>query len=489
MPDIVEDRPSAAAVLEHLVHQVKVATRSNLALAGSVEKAAAAEDRRRWKKHQRQLEEAKLEARKSIERPVGLRRKEGLRPFPSAELGSSIGLTYAEVLHHLARGLTLTQRGAARGLAEHWGSLKYIQALQAGKGPLLWLSPEGRRTVKYYKALQSDELGHAFALAAAARILRSRYPQHRVSIVHADTVLRAGWALTSTEKVKGSEVGSVGYRFRPQYLAEVWKPSEPSMVFPIACKGNHTGPGASHDQLASSAAYVDGLHIGPWNETPGFVLSTELPVDGPVTVNALHASGRGGNLTPTLQEHADEIDLNPVVEQKDLLPGIQHTKTADHSATPLPGCQLDPKRYAWFQRVLAHTSAAGMTSFAGAGRATSRLLTDRQGRKFFRGLEHPASGSVQDSGYQLLGTHFTGTDHIFRLNEARVEAFSGIRTDLFRLLAKGRRPDVESLRSRIYDQGAGWPATGWDPEWGGPVSIDEDGTVLALRVVEVKRAP
>lgn len=488
MRDIVEDRPSASEVLERLVRPVSVAAQSNLALAGIVEKAAAAEDKRRWKKHQRQVEEAKREGRSAKEAPFALRRKEGLRPLPGGELGSSIQLTYGEVLHHLARGMSLTQRGAARGLAEHWGSLKYIQALHAGKGSLLWLSPEGKRTVKYYKALQSDELGQAFALAAAARILRSRYPDRRVSIVHSDTVLRAGWALTSAEKTKGSEAGSVGYRFRPHYLAEVWKPSETSLVFPIACKGNHGGPGTSHDQLASSAAHVDGVHIGAWNETPGLMFSTELPLDGPVAVNALHAMGRGGKLTPSRGELTDETDLNSAAEQKNLFPGIQRPEGPDLPAKFLPGCQIDPQEYAWFQRVLAQTSAAGLSSFAGAGYATSRLLTDRQGKKFFRGLEHPAAGSVQDSGHEIQGARFTGTDHIFRLNEARVEAFSGVRTDLFRLIAKRKRPDVEALRSNLYERGASWTFSDWDPEWGGPVSIDADGTVLALRVVEVTKA-
>ncbi|MEU7166043.1 hypothetical protein AB0A70_15560 [Streptomyces morookaense] len=488
MPDIVEDRPSAVEVLERLVQRVNVTTLSNLALVGSVEKAAVAEDKKRWKKHQRQVEEAKMEGRTAKEASFELRRKEGLRPLPDDELGSFMQLTYGEVLHHLARGLSLTQRGAARGLAEHWGSLKYIQALQAGKGSLLWLSPEGKRTVKYYKALQSDELGHAFALATAVRILRSRFPEHRVSVVHADTALRAGWALTSTEKAKGSEVGSVGYRFRPQYLAEVWKPSEPSLVFPIACKGNHAGSGSSHDQLASCAAYVDGVHVGAWNETPGLVFSTELPIDGPVAVNALHAKGRGGKLISPRGKQAEEADLNPTAEQRNLPPGIQRLEDPERPSTYLPGCQVAPEDYAWFQRVLAHTSAAGLTSFAGAGHATSRLLTDRQGKKFFRGLEHPAAGSVQDSGHEIRGARFTGTDHIFRLNEARVEAFSGVRTDLFRLLAKGKRPDVEALRSDVYQRGTAWAYNGWDPEWGGPVLTDEDGTVLALRVVEVRKA-
>jgi hypothetical protein len=157
-----------------------------------------------------------------------------------------------------------------------------------------------------------------------------------------------------------------------------------SLVFPIACKGNHAGSGSSHDQLASSAAYVDGVHVGAWNETPGLVFSTELPLDGPVAVSALHANGRGGKLILPRGKHADKADLNLTAAQKNLFPGIERPEDPERPATSLPGCQVAPEDYAWFQRVLAHTSAAGLTSFAGAGHATSRLLTDRQGRKFFR---------------------------------------------------------------------------------------------------------
>lgn len=50
-----------------------------------------------------------------------------------------------------------------------------------------------------------------------------RYPDHLISIVPADTALRAGWALTSRDSGPRS-----GYRYRPRFLAEVWKPGEPS---------------------------------------------------------------------------------------------------------------------------------------------------------------------------------------------------------------------------------------------------------------------
>lgn len=96
------------------------------------------------------------------------------------------------------------------------------------------LSAEGRETADYYKALQSGGLGTGLALALATEILQRQYPDHCVSIIPADTVLRAGFALTSRDAGHRS-----GYRYRPRFFAEVWKPGQPSRVVPIESKGNH----------------------------------------------------------------------------------------------------------------------------------------------------------------------------------------------------------------------------------------------------------
>jgi hypothetical protein len=133
------------------------------------------------------------------------------------------------------------------------------------------------------------------------------------------------------------------------------------------------------------------------------------------------------------------------------------------------------------------------TAFVGAGRATAPLLTRRQGSEFFKTFEHAASGSVQNIDHKLLDDHFAGTDHVFRLNGVRVEAFSGVQMELFRRLAKAdhegeqERADITELRSMLHARRNSWPHTGWDAEWGGPVSIHQDGTVLAIRVVNVEK--
>ncbi|MFF7181288.1 hypothetical protein [Streptomyces sp. NPDC008121] len=181
-----------------------------------------------------------------------------------------------------------------RGLAEHWGALKYTQALAHGRNSFLGRTDEGHRIADHYKSLQSGELGIGFALTLTEHMLGSRFPDHSVTIVPADTALRAGWALTTRDKGE-----KVKYRYRPQNFAEVWRPEEPSLVIPLACKGNHSDAATSAGQLASASAHAEAVHIGAWNETPGLLFSTQLPTDGgTMTVHALQALGSGGRLSP-----------------------------------------------------------------------------------------------------------------------------------------------------------------------------------------------
>ncbi|MEU9111554.1 hypothetical protein AB0D04_07120 [Streptomyces sp. NPDC048483] len=443
----------AADVLRELAQPSNVAVHSSSALVGSVDAAAAEDDGER--------KEKELDA---------LRRKPNLQAIPTKELGS-VQLTPWNVLHTLGQAIALARRGAGRGLAEHWGSLKYHQALAGRSDGYMQLSAEGRETADYYKALQSGELGTGFALALAKQVLSRRHPQHIVSIVPADTALRAGWALTSRDKGPRS-----GYRYRPRFFAEVWRPGEPSRVFPIKCKGNHSNAATSHDQLASASAHVEAVHIGPWDETPSLMFSTELPMEGPLTVHALHSEGTGGWLSRATD--SPSRNLNHQIEDENIYPGIQPPVEGDTPPPPEPGFHVKPERYEWFRHVLARTAAAGLTAFAGDGDATIQYLTKRQGQRHFTGFAHAATGSVQDARRTLLDIPFVGTDHVFRLNRTRVEAFSGVAKDLFRHLEEGR---VEQYRSEVYTRRSSWPLDTWDPKWGGPVSVHPDGSVLAMR--------
>lgn len=54
----------------------------------------------------------------------------GVAGVPAVEVGQSVTVTPWEVLHALGRATVLSRQGAGRGLAEHWGCLKYCQALE-----------------------------------------------------------------------------------------------------------------------------------------------------------------------------------------------------------------------------------------------------------------------------------------------------------------------------------------------------------------------
>ena len=437
----------AEDVLSALVQRSNIAINSDSALVGSVDAAAAEDDDRRKEKEGEPL-----------------RRKPCLNPISQMKL-ASFHLTPWDVLHSIAEGIALSRQGAGRGLAEHWGSLKYTQALAGTPNAYMRLSAEGKETAEYYKALQSKELGIGFALALTKQILSQRYPRHFVSIIHADTALRAGWA-------------RLGY-YRPQFFAEVWRPREPSQVFPIRCKGNHGNAAASYDQLASASAHVEAVQIGSWNETPSLIFSAEISVDGPLTIHALHSDEDGGWLNGSTDSLGRYLDHQ--IKEENFYPGIQSQGDGEKNrpTETVSGFHVSPERFEWFQQVLSRTVAAALTAFTGDGNATAQYLTRRQGKGRFSEVAHPTIGSVRDAQHKLLDISFVGTDHVFRLNGTRVEAFSGVAEDLFEYLKKGQ---VEQYRSEAYARRADWPVDTWDARWGGPVSVHPDGSVLAMRM-------
>ncbi|MGY5131697.1 hypothetical protein ACWGJW_04690 [Streptomyces nigrescens] len=451
----------AEKVLLDLLESSNISVRSNDELIGKVETAIVADDKTR-KENGDEL----------------LRRKPHLATIPRAELSRQMQVDLWDVLHTLGRATALSWRGAGRGLAEHWGSLKYNQALEGGVDAFLGLTDEGRQIAEQYKNLQSSELGVGFALTLAKHMLGQRFPEHSVTIVPADTALRAGWALTRRDKGH-----KVKYRYRPQYFAEVWRTGEPSLAIPIASKGNHGNAATSAGQLASASVHAEAVHVGEWNDTPSLLFSTELPTDGTtVTVHALQAPGQGGWLVSPSGETEPNLDARPV--QENVMPGIQPPPEGDVIRQPLPGCHVTPKYYTWFQETLGHTGAAGLMAFTGSSKATARYLTDRQGYKRFDGFEHAASGSVQDISHELLGDTYAGTDHVFRLNGPRVEAFSGVEARLFNLVSQGR---VEEYRASVHAARRTRPRLAWDKKWGGPVSVHADGSVFAIRLLPGQR--
>jgi hypothetical protein len=442
---------SIEEILDHVSRPSTINVHSDDGLAGSVEKTAADDDKARQ------------------EKGTGvLRRKPGLKGLPSGAR-MDIDVSPWHLLHTLGRTMTLSRQGAARGLAEHWGSLKYILALE-GQG-FLRLSQEGTKVRRRYAQIQSDELGSGIALVVAKEILRRRYPDRFISVLRGRAALHAGWR----------KLGD----YYPNYLLEAWKPGEPSLVVPVMCKGFRCEKsGKPYKQLASASAHVERVHIGPWNETPSMVFSTEFSKTRPLTLHALASAGKGGWLTPPPGFALPS--LNEPAETRNAMAVIQPPGEGDSKPASVPGCHVKPVDsefgvdHAWFQQVCARTDMAALAAFTGDNDATARYLTAGQGRKDFVGhYAHAASDSVRDVDKEiLLGATFTGTDHVFRLNGERVEAFSGVATDLFEHL---KNNDVEQYRRQIYARRTRQPTVCWDSEWGGLVSIHNDGTALAIR--------
>ncbi|KDN87432.1 hypothetical protein [Kitasatospora cheerisanensis] len=458
---------SVETVLEDLVEASTVSVRSGEDLLGKVKAAIAADDKKRADRGE-----------------GGLRRKPHLAPLHRGEFTREQTVAMWDVLHTLASATALSAKGAGRGMAEHWGALKYHQALAVGgqlqlpgHGQYLRLTGEGRGIGDYYKHQQSTELGTGLALTIAKHVLGLRYPHHCVSILPVETVLRAGWAVTDTGR-EARKGGGAGHRYRPQYLAEVWRPGEASLVVPIVSKGNHSNSLTSAGQLASASAHAEGLHIGEWNETPGLLFSTELSRAGVVTVHVLRAVGRGGRLD--LPDGELPVSLNEPSRPAVLVPGVRRPAEGGRVPEPEPGWHLGPDDFRWFQETLGRTEAAGLMAFTDSGNGTAQYLTVAQGRKRFEGYDHAAGVGPGDLRETIRGESYVGTDHVFRLNGTRVEAFSGVHTRLFDLLIGG---DVAEYRAVVHANRRDRPWVGLDEKWGGPVSVHADGSVLALRVL------
>jgi hypothetical protein len=397
-----------------------------------------------------------------------------------------------EVLHTLARAVAVSQRGAGRGLAEHWACLKYTQAIADGDG-FFKLTAEGRApTSRHYKSLQSEELGTGLALTTARRLLQAQHPGYLVSFTPADVVLRAGFALISEDGAdrynpRKGKPDVVGRRFPHHYFAELWQPGRPSLVTVISTRAHHGRSSVSHSQLLSAAVHTARLQVGPWDQLPALLVSTAFPPKSPVRVHMLQAPGNGGVLAAS---SCGETRLGQEARQRNLItllepPPEQQQRPNIEELTA--GCHIYDTSREWFQQVLGRTAAAGLGAFAGHDATTHRYLLPRQRAERYAEYAHAATQSVHDASHRLQNRTFVGTDHVFRLNHTRIEAFSGIDSGLFDDLSHGR---LEQYRDKVYRQRNTPRLVVWeDGDWNGPVSIDADGTVLAIHIVDVRNAP
>ncbi|MFB9739402.1 hypothetical protein ACFQE4_15085 [Streptomyces thermocoprophilus] len=305
------DPKAVAEILHELSTTSHVQVRSSTELAVQVTKAAAEED----------------EKRTGDGRGL-LRRRTDYRAVRSAP--RSLTLTPWQVIHAIGLGAASARQGAGRGLAEHWGSLRYVQALEANRGRYLQLSAEGRDLLRFYKATQSSEIGTGFASLLAEDIVRSRYPDHSVSVIPADVALKAGWTLTGAGKGRRPEP----LQRRPHFFVEAWQPGQPSKVLLLASKGTHSSTHQVHKQLSTASAHVESVHIGPYGTVPYLLIGTEIPAREPLALHALEKRGMALLQTPGEQPGAD-LDL--VLEQDNRVPEV--VRPTDRGETIVPGFQ------------------------------------------------------------------------------------------------------------------------------------------------------
>ncbi|WP_138962449.1 hypothetical protein [Streptomyces sp. YIM 121038] len=440
-------------ILHELSNASHVQVRSSTELAAHVSEAADDEDEKR------------------IDDGRGpLRRRTDYRTVQAAP--RSLTLTPWQVIHAIGLGAASSRQGAGRGLAEHWGSLRYSQALEASQGDYLQLSSEGRDLLRFYKATQSGEIGTGFASLLAENVVRSRYPDHSVSVIPADVALKAGWTLRSTSGI-GSRPEPL--QRRPHFFVEAWQPGQPSKVLLVSSKGTHSSVHQVHKQLSTASAHVESVHIGPYGTVPYLLIGTEIPSRESLALHILEAPG-----TTILRPPGEtpQADLDLALDQGNRMADV--VRHAERGETTIPGYQVLSESFAWFNIVLARTEAATLMAFTGGGKPTAQYLTKEQGRRHFQHDVHANTGRLRDAEHHIHGIDYLGTDHIYRLNGTRVEAFSGLKKSLYMHLHHGR---VNEYRREVHDLRGQWPDRSTSGKWNA-VSIRADGTVMAIRLRE-----
>ncbi len=333
-----DESKAVREILDELSATSHVQVRSSTELAARVSEAAEDEDEKRIGNGQGPL-----------------RRRTDYKAVRNGP--RSLTLTPWQIIHAIGLGAAAARQGAGRGLAEHWGSLRYNQALEASQGNYLQLSSEGRDLLRFYKATQSGEIGTGFASLLAEELVRSRYPDHSVSVIPADVALKAGWTLRSTS---GTGTRPEPLQRRPHFFVEAWQPGQPSKVLLLSSKGTHSSVHQVHKQLSTASAHVESVHIGPYGTVPYLLIGTEIPKRESLALHILEAEGTTILRPPGAASEAD-LDL-ALAQENRMADAVRHT---DQKRTTIPGFQVLPESFAWFSIVLARAEAATLTAFTG----------------------------------------------------------------------------------------------------------------------------
>ncbi|WP_027928889.1 hypothetical protein [Amycolatopsis thermoflava] len=428
-------------------------------------------------KHAAKLDKERVEQQKP--RQV---RKPALIPVPADEHRGSMTIAPWELLHTLGRATVLAGQGSSRALSQHWSCLKYITTLHKNYQGRLELTDDGRDPRYHRKSVQAEDLGIAFALAAALRIVTRRHPGFHFEIVDADVALEAGWALRGAE-VRARE----STRLRPDYFLVGSKLGEPVRLVTVECKGSHGKPEAQHGQLAKAAAQVHAVVIGSDGgepaPPPSLLMATALAGAGGIEMRILDPEGDGELVVPG--DRAPR--LNGPVEQLNQMAAIP-VASDDDTIETRPGFFIPPSRTEWFSRVLKRTAAASLLTFAGDRGAARSLLTRRQQQRLGSEFERPGTSDDFDTEITLGDLRLVGTDQVFRFDKQRVEVFSGTTFGLYRLL---REQDLSGYEQALPEMVGMWRERERQArdEWKGVIFMDEDGAVMGLRVMSDRNRP
>ncbi|MHA6803505.1 hypothetical protein [Salinifilum ghardaiensis] len=374
------------------------------------------------------------------------------------------------LLHILARATALSSHDSSRVLARHWDCLRYVAALQAAPDGMT-LSQDGNDKRFHRRRVQAEDLGTAFGIAAARKIMTQRHRGYRFDVVDADVALEAGWKLRNLSSDARELLSN-----RHKYFLVGHKARQPLLLASVECRGSHGQLDDQHLQLATGAPRLPLIAIGnDCTPLPGVVTSTALfPESGAIRTHALPTTGN-----PHIAPPEGSTKFGSPVDEGNIFPGIPYTDPAG-KRDRRPGFHLTEGNREWFSHALARTAAASLLTFAGDRNAASKLLTKRQGGRLGSQHSRGSTGMSCDTPITLGGMEFEGTDHVFRFDGVRVEAFSGLEKILHRQLASQELASYEAALPAVLQQ---WrqQKSRIEQDWGGVIHMDPAGSVLAIR--------
>ena len=452
----------AAAILDQIKTRSAVTFHSTAQLSAEVRRKAA------------RLEKERAEKAEVPPEPVP-----NLSPVPEAQAVRNMDVTPWELVQVLGRATALAMHGPSLTIAQHWSCLRYVTALQAGHRGRMERSGDGRKSQYHRKGVQAQDLGIAFGLAAALRLLERRHRGYRFEVVDADLALEAGWRLRAEGKHKAKQEC---VKHRPGYFLVGRRPGAPLRVASVACRGSHGPSEYQVGQLARSAPHIRAVASGDYADgsdlLPGIALATGQASEGGIETRLLTSAGGGGLLSIPGKAAPD---LDGVPEGKNLEPGIACAEPKTGERITRAGFSIAEHDREWFSQVLVRASAAALLTFAGDRESAHGLLSTRaQQNRLGEENSEVGAGMLCDVAVQLGGVSFMGTDHVFRIKRQRVEVFSGISANSYRLLRQHQLEEHERELARLRHD---WPRIQRkaEAEWGGVLHLDGSGALLAIR--------